>query len=364
MPKIVAFPRHLLPLLRCVQDSSQLLVCHEVQSDKAGITDGSLRCTKCSREYAIHDGIVRLITEALTGETKHEIALKDQEYDTMPEVFTAPVDGWRSELLDRIEVPPHLAALQPLEGRRVLELGCGDGRFTLLMAQQGAEVLAVDFSRAALRKLGARLLSGTAPTTYQIAAKCTGGALAERVGLVQADASAFHVAPRSFDRALSATPLDGRDERLQMFRSVAEALRDDGRYVAGVEYDYLQRRLLGLPVLRRYTPGGILIEHFDMAKMRRETAPYFLRLRMSLIRARVPFVKRLPMGLAVRVSLAVCAIPLLRQMGDILLVCAERPIRLPEEGARRPGFVGAKKFYRRYKRWKDEDATWDCGELV
>ena len=224
----------------------------------------------------------------------------------------------------------------------------------MLMAQLGAEVLAVDFSIAALRKLTDSLPSGVAPTTYRVAPRRPAGSLTAHVGLVQADAGHFHVAPRSFDRALSATPLDSRDERMRMYRTIAEALTDDGRFVGGVEHDDLNRRLLGLPLIRRYTPGGILIEHLDIPTMRRETAPYFSQLHFRPIRPHLPFVKRLPMKVAVFVSLAVNVIPGLRRFGEILLLRAEGPIRLPVEGARRSGNSLAKRFYRRYKRRKGE----------
>ena len=96
------------------------------------------------------------------------------------------------------------------------------------------------------------------------------GDLLGHVGLVQADASEFHAVPASFDVALSASPLDSREERMQMYRAIAESLKDDGRYIAGVEHDDLLRRLLGMPIARRYTPGGIFIEHFDINTLRRE----------------------------------------------------------------------------------------------
>jgi SAM-dependent methyltransferase len=365
MQKSVGFPRKFLPLLRCIQDAGQLSVGHEARGDEDSIAEGTLRCAVCSHEYQIENGIVRLMMDTLSQETQHEIALKDEEYEAMPEAFAAPSSGWRSEFADRIEIPPHLEALGSLENCRVLELACGDGRFTLLMAQLGAEVLAVDFCIEALRKLGSRLSSGLAPTTYQVVPGGTIGSLAGRVGLVQADASNFRAAPCSFNRALSATPLDSRDERMTMFRAVAESLTDGGRYVAGVEYDDLFRRAFGMPLVRRYTPGGVLIEHLDIPTMRREISPYFSRLRMRTIRAHVPFVKhglvkRSP-GLAVALSRAACALPGLKHLGELLLVSAERPRRLPADGARRPGFIGARSIYRWYKRWKGEEAIWDPG---
>jgi len=328
------------------------------------VTDGSLRCSECSAEYPIENGIARLMTHALTPEMEHELALKDQEYAAMPDIFEPPPSGWRSEFADRIEIPPHLDALEPLEGCRVLELGCGDGRFTLLMAQLGAEVLAIDFSIAALHKLADSLSSGAAPTTYRVAPRRPEGSLTAHVGLVQADAGHFHVARRSFDRALSATPLDSRDERMRMYRTIAETLTDDGRFVGGVEHDDLGRRLLGLPLVRRYTPGGILLEHLDIPTMRRETAPYFSQLHFRPVRAHLPFVKRLPMKVAVFVSLAANAIPGLRLFGELLLLCAEGPIRLPAEGTRRPGSSVAKSLYRWYKRRKGEKPLWDPGVEV
>jgi SAM-dependent methyltransferase len=329
-----------------------------------GVTDGSLRCVECSAEYPIENGIARLMTDTLTPEIEHEIALKDQEYAAMPDTFQPPPSGWRSEYADRIEIPPHLDALQPLEGCRVLELACGDGRFTMLMAQLGAELLAVDFSIAGLHKLTDSLPSGVAPSTYKVAPRRPAGSLTAHVGLVQADAGHFHVAPRSFDRALSATPLDSRDERMRMYRTIAEALTDDGRFVGGFDHDDLYRKLFGLPLISRYTPGGVLIEHLDTPTLRREVAPYFSQLHFRPIRAHLPFVKRLSMKVGVSVSLVANKIPGLRQCCGILLVLAEGPIRLPVEGARRPGNAVAKSLYRWYKRRKGAPPLWDPGVEV
>jgi SAM-dependent methyltransferase len=232
------------------------------------------------------------------------------------------------------------------------------------MAQLGAEVLSVDVSFAGLRTLARNLSRGVAPTTYQVDHKYTAKELSDRVGLVQADASHFHVSPHSFDRALSATPLDSRDERMRMFRTVAESLKDGGRYVAGVEHDSLLRRMMGMPVARRYTPGGIFIEHFSIQQLRRESAPYFSQLRFRLIRPHVPFVRYFPTMLAVRVALMISAMPLLRQLGEIILLTAEDPIRAPVEGVRRPGSKVAKMAYRWYKRVRNEEPIWDKVDRV
>jgi ubiquinone/menaquinone biosynthesis C-methylase UbiE len=45
-----------------------------------------------------------------------------------------------------------VASLAPLEGRRVLDLGCGKGRFSRRLIEQGATVIGLDVSRAMLGK--------------------------------------------------------------------------------------------------------------------------------------------------------------------------------------------------------------------
>jgi hypothetical protein len=50
---------------------------------------------------------------------------------------------------------------------------------------------------------------------------------------------------------------------MAMFRTIADALTDAGRYLGGFEHDDFVRRLLDLPFARRYEHGGIFIEHFE-----------------------------------------------------------------------------------------------------
>jgi SAM-dependent methyltransferase len=221
-----------------------------------------------------------------------------------------------------------------------LELACGDGRFTTLIAATGAKVLAVDFSINALRLLAHRLPPGA------------------RVGRVHATINQLQLAGRVFDRALTTTPLDSRDERMTMYRTIAHALTDDGRYVASVEHDDANRRLLGLPLTRRYSRNGILIEHLTAESMRREVAPYFSELRTRPIRPRVPFVAKLPRGLAFPALRLIAALPVVRQFGELLLLVAQRPSRLPVEGQYRSGSRVAKNIYKSYMRSKDREPSW------
>ncbi|MFW6152851.1 MAG: class I SAM-dependent methyltransferase [Halobacteriota archaeon] len=55
-------------------------------------------------------------------------------------------------LIDRREKQAVLSALGPVEDRRILDIATGTGRFSLLLADNGAAVVGVDISRAMLRQ--------------------------------------------------------------------------------------------------------------------------------------------------------------------------------------------------------------------
>lgn len=359
------FPRDLIPLLRCSRDRNELNV-SVLRSGAFGVIDARMLCTECGFVYRIEDGIAHMLVEDnLTAEDRHEISIRDCEYaSTHGKPFVAPAASWRSELSDLLEIPPHLQALGQMKRCRVLELGCGDGRCTMLMAQLGAQILAVDFSINALRRMAAWLPSGVAPTNYRLANPSTSGDLRGCIGLVQACASHFHVAPKTFDRTLSATPLDSREQRMAMYRTIADGLKDGGRYVGSFEHDDLMRRLLGLPLGRRYEQGGIFIEHFSAETLKREFAPFFFQLRTQCIRPRMPFVSLLPNSLNVFLSVWISRIPGLRNFGEIVLVIANKPIRSPLEVANRSGNRLLKAVFRSYTRQLGKEPVWGTDELV
>ena len=336
------FPKDMVSILRCNEDAGELAMVREPRVLGDGIMDAQLRCKICGSDLRIEDGIARLLPSQLSSEDQHEMNIRDSiDYDcTNPGSFIPPADGWRSVLSDKLEVPAHLKELQVSQSNSVLELACGDGRFTSLIAETGASILAVDFSINALRLLAHRLPVGA------------------RVGRVHADINHLHFAKRSFDRALSLTPLDSRDERMAMYRAVADALTDNGRYVASVEHYNLNRRLLGLPRARRYSRDGILIEHLTAETLRREAAPYFSKLRIRPIRPRVPLVLKLPRGLALPILRLIAVLPLARQFGELLLLTAQCPVRLPVEGECFRSNWLAKTAYRTYMRLKKQKPLW------
>ena len=339
---VKTFPREMVSLLRCNNDAGELSIATELPCNEADVLDAVLRCKSCGVEFRIKDGIARFMPNQLSAEDQHEMNIRNTiDYDAKNQgPFVPPPDGWRSALSDMLEIPEHLNELKPSRSNMVLELACGDGRFTGLIAQTGARILAVDFSINALNLLAHRLPPNA------------------RVGRVHADINHMHIASRSFDRALSFTPLDSREQRMSMYRMIAVALKDEGRYVASVEHDDLNRRLLGLPFVRRYSREGILIEHLTAKTMRREAAPYFSGVRIRPIRPRVPFITKLPRVLALPILRIFTVLPIIRQFGELLLLTARRPVRLSAEGEFRSGNRAAKRLYRAYMKAKSQKPSW------
>ena len=72
----------------------------------------------------------------------------DRLYDPAPGI-RGGVQAWvYAPLRRRLELT--IAELGDLSGRRVLDVGCGSGRYAVALAERGAEVVGVDVSRAML----------------------------------------------------------------------------------------------------------------------------------------------------------------------------------------------------------------------
>lgn len=56
------------------------------------------------------------------------------------------------QVIDRREKEAVLSALGPVEDRQILEVACGTGRFTTMLADQGADIVALDISREMMQQ--------------------------------------------------------------------------------------------------------------------------------------------------------------------------------------------------------------------
>lgn len=306
------FPVGLVPLLRCPADGAPLAAV----ADGTHVFEGELRCGSCAVRVPVAGGVVRMLEgHALDAEERHEVALRDAQaagvaLETEQRYWAGPAS--------RGEVAATLAALRLRTGLTVADFGCGRGRYTSALAPRSSAVLAVDFSLESLRwMVRVNLLPGN-------------------VGLVHADITRLRLAPARLDRVLATTPLDTREQRLAMHHLASDALADDGRYVFSTEHYDLRSRLRRAPRAQRYKAGDNLFFRFTREEMEREPAPYFARVRARPIAVKLPLQRKMPPRLRQALSRTAERIPVLRELGDLLLVRATRPIRPIVEDAPGP----------------------------
>jgi hypothetical protein len=153
------------------------------------------------------------------------------------------------------------------------------------------------------------------------------------VGLLHGDITRLRLAPRRFERVLATTPLDSRAQRLAMHRVAADALGDSGIYVFSVEHYDARSRWRRAPRAQRYRPGENLFFRLRRHEVEREAAPFFLDVRGRPINVALPLSRALPAAWRPAVAGLAERIPGLRELGELVLVRAARPLREPEEGA-------------------------------
>jgi ubiquinone/menaquinone biosynthesis C-methylase UbiE len=81
--------------------------------------------------------------------------VKGQEWykaDDVAETYEDKRFSRGGRLIDRREKQAVLDAIGPVEGSTVLEIACGTGRFTAMLAERGADVVGLDISEAMLQQ--------------------------------------------------------------------------------------------------------------------------------------------------------------------------------------------------------------------
>lgn len=78
----------------------------------------------------------------------------DAIYGKKKRWFHAFIDNyWRGVVQKRLEL--NVEKLQPLDGKKILDVGCGSGRFCIAFAQNGAgHVVGIDFAKAMIEIAG------------------------------------------------------------------------------------------------------------------------------------------------------------------------------------------------------------------
>jgi ubiquinone/menaquinone biosynthesis C-methylase UbiE len=126
-------------------------------------------------------------------------------------------DSWHRGIFDSAPEHPDestpwyklvLEFLTPVQNKRILEVACGRGGFSRLLASKGAIVCGVDFSESAIKIANEKLLRHPVP--------------ADQLTYVQADAQSLPFEPASFDIVISCETIehipDHRAAVREMFR--------------------------------------------------------------------------------------------------------------------------------------------------
>ena len=116
----------------------------DLREDPSGVADhieeGTLRCVSCGRSYPVRDGIPRLLppsqSDARVAKTRESFAWEWSRYP-------GALDEDQPVFLEEVQLPP-----AEFKGKRVLDAGCGMGRYSLVAMSFGAEVVAFDLSDA------------------------------------------------------------------------------------------------------------------------------------------------------------------------------------------------------------------------
>jgi uncharacterized protein YbaR (Trm112 family)/SAM-dependent methyltransferase len=158
----------LLQLLACPECAGDRLALDVLRQEAGDVVEGVLACDACRRRFPVIGGVPRLLPDALIGVlpqyhpaffARYQMALPTQpQGDALartlrfysfarPKLFSAALEPellayWRRSLRTRIPALTHLS------GRLGLDAGCGEGRYTYCLAEEGAEVVGLDVSGA------------------------------------------------------------------------------------------------------------------------------------------------------------------------------------------------------------------------
>lgn len=111
-------------------------------SESVDVAEGRLACESCGREYPIAGGVPRLACEqkdVLAAKTRDRFAWEWLRYPG-----SLPEDA--AVFLEETQLPAEF-----FRGKRVLDAGCGMGRYSVVALSLGAEVVALDLSESLIR---------------------------------------------------------------------------------------------------------------------------------------------------------------------------------------------------------------------
>ena len=140
--------------------------------------------------------------------------------DGIPDLGPDVYRRWRASnvgiITERLERQLLLDLVGDLRGRKILDLGCGDGTFAIELARCGAIVTGIDTSMAMIEAAKVNSAQSGVDVDFQVAA-----------------AESLPFASAHFDVATAITVLCFVDDAASVFREAARVLKPEGRFVVG-----------------------------------------------------------------------------------------------------------------------------------
>lgn len=139
----------------------------------------------------------------------------------------AAYDLWADEYNDEdpttvLDEPFVLSMLEPFSGCRILDLGCGTGRYLRRISRPDIQLIGLDLSCAMLARAKRKAITSSP------------------LSLVQAMIGRLPFAPNSVDRVIAGLVLDHISELSAFFQETAAILRPDGRLLVSAVHPEMQ----------------------------------------------------------------------------------------------------------------------------
>jgi SAM-dependent methyltransferase len=228
-----------LEILRCTDCCSRFEAKGQI-SGSDEIDEGLLTCAGCGGQMPIVAGIPRFVPAESYADNF------GLQWNRFAQLQVDRISG-NTASRDRFFLETGLRP-EELRGRRVLEAGCGGGRFSDVVLAAGAELYAVDLSNAVDKN---RALNGTNPKLH----------------LAQASILDLPFVPAAFDLVFCFGVLQHTPDPAATFRALVPFVRPGGRLAVDVYAAHpkqtLHLKYLMRPVTRRMSDERLLalIEH-------------------------------------------------------------------------------------------------------
>lgn len=143
----------------------------------------------------------------------------------------------------RVEARQVLALLGEVKGKRILDIGCGDGLFALELARKGAQVVGLD----------------TSPSVLSRGAHRAQALRLERAFFLHGNATTMALASSAFDLTVCNCVLEHIAADGEVLRDIYRVLKPGGKLVLTVPRDYQTQRRIPFRLVRLllHMPGPI-----------------------------------------------------------------------------------------------------------